>query len=429
MRLLILAYDFPPNGSIGGQRPYGWFKYLKEFGIHPVVVTRHWETVVTPEDTVKPCGKEITITESDEGTLIQVPFLPNLRDRMLLRFGERFSFIRKLFSLWFTLTQYFIPWVDNRRNILTTAKKYLQAHPCDAIIATGEPFILFRYAQLLSKEFRIPWVADYRDGWSTDYTIIASTSKLDKIVNRLFYQPIEQFVLGSCSQITCASPALKRELYELHPEVPCEVIYNGYFEEMFNDINVKPKIQRKPYCISYSGTVYPFQKAEIFLDGLQLLIKEHGLPPSELQVTFMGLEFQQEQRNRIMERHTDLQPFITSTPRIKQSEVIENLRNSDVLLLLANKEFGQIYAKVFEYIAVQAPVLVCENDRGPIESILNESGTGFFADTPAQVAETLHGLMSGAFGISLSQENVKRFTRRDQVRALSALLRRMVGKP
>jgi hypothetical protein len=41
-KLLILAYDFPPYVSVGGLRPYNWFKYLKEFGVEPIVVTRQW---------------------------------------------------------------------------------------------------------------------------------------------------------------------------------------------------------------------------------------------------------------------------------------------------------------------------------------------------------------------------------------------------
>jgi hypothetical protein len=41
-KILILAYDFPPYVSVGGLRPYNWYRYLKEFGIEPIVVTRQW---------------------------------------------------------------------------------------------------------------------------------------------------------------------------------------------------------------------------------------------------------------------------------------------------------------------------------------------------------------------------------------------------
>ena len=44
-KVLILAYDFPPYVSVGGLRPHAWYKYLKEFGVEPIVVTRQWENV------------------------------------------------------------------------------------------------------------------------------------------------------------------------------------------------------------------------------------------------------------------------------------------------------------------------------------------------------------------------------------------------
>ena len=34
-KVLIFAYDFPPYVSVGGLRPYSWYKYLKEYGIEP----------------------------------------------------------------------------------------------------------------------------------------------------------------------------------------------------------------------------------------------------------------------------------------------------------------------------------------------------------------------------------------------------------
>ena len=37
-KVLILAYDFPPYVSVGGLRPYSWYKYFHEFGLYSVFV-------------------------------------------------------------------------------------------------------------------------------------------------------------------------------------------------------------------------------------------------------------------------------------------------------------------------------------------------------------------------------------------------------
>ncbi len=426
MRILILAYDFPPNGSIGGQRPYSWFKYFKEFGIHPVVVTRHWDTVITTQDTIRSCGTEVSVTETDEGTLIRVPYLPNLRDLMLLRYGKRFGLVRKLLSLWFMLAQYFIPWADNKRNMLRAAREHLRIHPCDAIIATGEPFILFRYAQLLAKEFDIPWVADYRDGWSTNYHAEIG-GKIDRFINRHFHSPIERLLLGSCAQVTVAAPAMQSELKALASEVPVATVYNGYFHELFENLSLQKSLHR-PFTIVHSGTLYPYQKAELFLQGLRLFIEKNVLSPAQLQVIFLGLNYQPQQVERVMTSDSFLTPFIGATERMTHSEALEQLAEADVLLMLANRDYKQVYAKVFDYIALGKPVLVCENDHGPIASILTDSGTGLLTETAEEVAEKLGLLMNNAVHLTTNPERIQNFSRRHQASILADLLKDIIKR-
>jgi glycosyltransferase involved in cell wall biosynthesis len=427
MRILILAYDFPPNGSIGGQRPYSWFKYFKQFGIHPVVVTRHWETVVTPDDTIRPCGTKVTVTETDEGTLIRVPFRPNLRDRMLLKFGNRFAVVRKILSLWFSLAQYQIPWADNRRNMLHAAREYLQEHPCDAVIATGEPFILFRYAQLLAEEFRIPWIADYRDGWSTNYHMVNRGGAIN-LINLTIIQKVEQRFTRHSTIVTVTAPSLKKELLTIHASKRIEVVMNGFFEELFTELPIISRDLGMPFIISCSGTLHPYQKLEIFLEGLHLLIKHNDLTPNDIQLVFIGLNYDPQQLERVMEWDSLLSPYIKSTERIAHEDTIGILNSSDLLLLLANQNFGQIYAKVFDYLALGKPVLLCENDHGPLESILTESGTGIVVDTPQQVAEKLDMLLSGKLQVIPRPERLQKFSRSHQTSILANIIKDTLHK-
>ena len=39
MRLLLVTYYFPPSGGAGVQRTLKWVKYLRDFGVEPVVLT------------------------------------------------------------------------------------------------------------------------------------------------------------------------------------------------------------------------------------------------------------------------------------------------------------------------------------------------------------------------------------------------------
>ncbi len=73
MRVLILAYDFPPLVRVGGFRPYSWFRYFHEFGIEPVVITRQWENRYGDDrDYVAPSASDDVIVEQDgHGTIVR----------------------------------------------------------------------------------------------------------------------------------------------------------------------------------------------------------------------------------------------------------------------------------------------------------------------------------------------------------------------
>jgi hypothetical protein len=428
MRLLILAYDFPPNTSVGAQRPYGWFKYLKLYGIEPVVVTRHWDEVRTPEDTIRPCGSEVTVTASEEGTVIRVPYHPNLRDRMLLRFGDRFALVRKMLSLWFMLGQYFVKWADNRRNILDAARAHLNLHPVDAIIATGEPFVLFSYASQLSAEFNVPWVADYRDGWSMNYHSLGN-GRMTTVINEQITKRVEQKVVSSASMITAAARSLKDECCQLFPLIRAHVVMNGFFEEMFNPEKPASSPSGSPFTIIHSGTLYPYQPVEIFLDGLKLNLLENSISPDRLQVVFLGMEYQDSAKKRILKHAPELKAYLSFTERLPHQEAIAVQQRADMLLLLANPDFGQIYAKLFDYIALDKKVLVCQNDRGPVEQIMKEIGTALFADTPQDVSHTLTRMMtSGENTIEAPTEKRRKYSRRHQTGILAGLLKDITTK-
>ena len=167
-KVLILAYDFPPYVSVGGLRPYSWYKYFHEFGIYPIVITRQWANKYGNHlDYIAPGeSNETIVEESDTGTILRTPYKPNLSNRLLLKYGEkRFRILLKAITAWYEFIQ-FLYFVGSKAGLYREAKSFLKNHKVDAILATGEPFILFKYASKLSRKLNIPWVADYRDPWT-----------------------------------------------------------------------------------------------------------------------------------------------------------------------------------------------------------------------------------------------------------------------
>ena len=422
-KVLILAYDFEPLNSIGAQRPLGWFKYFKEFGIHPVVVTRHWNDISEPNDLVKPSKKQSVETEESElGTIIRVPFHPNRRDRILLKHGtEKKAFVRKVLSLIFSVGQYYWTALDNRSALLEEARNQLKTSDYEAIIATGEPFILFRYASLLSSQFGIPWIADYRDGWSQNYAALHAGGSIQKWLNKNVFAAIEKRIVSTASLSTFTVESHQKEVENLVPNLRSEIVMNGYFEELFESLPKHDDVT-KPYTIAYSGTLYPYQELELFLEGFQLAVKAKGLNPKDIQLIFYGLEYQPEPLMRVLGFSDFLIPYIQTTERMPLEDVIVQLNNANALLLLASPAKEQVYAKVFDYIALQKPIILCPNDKGALEKIISDSAKPMIANSASEVKETILNLFENPLGNTETPTVADRYSRRNRAKTMAELV-------
>jgi len=417
-KALILAYDFPPYNSIGGQRPYAWLQHFKEFGIEPIVVTRHWDLPInSPEDCYLPSIHRSVETETtDYGTIIRVPFNPNLRDRLISRTGIFASLARKALSLAQLLTEHSFAFFDNKRTLYEGARQYLAKNKVDVIIATGEPFILFSYTCRLSKEFGTPWIGDYRDGWSTNYNM-SFVGIAGKFQHWLMNQ-IEKKTASTSTLLTTAAPSFSEEIAALvgrnSDDIP--VIYNGYFEEKFKDLDNVPLKQK--FSIAHAGTLYSFQRVETFLNGFNLFLEQY--PSAEIEVTFYGLNFYPAQIARV--KAASGKAEVVFTDKMPHDEILKELASSHIQLLLATPEKHQIYAKVFDYIATGRPILMVENDNGPLEEILENRENATVLSSAEFVAQYLNHVYFNPDLQATIMNTDNTFTRRNQTRRFAELI-------
>lgn len=423
-KALILAYDFPPFNSIGAQRPYAWFKHFREFGIEPVLVTRHWDREITgPDDCNLPTlNSEVTEEQTEFGTLIRAPFFPSLRDRLISKTDLPTVLFRKVLSVWQLVTEHYFESSDNKTPIYKAAHSYLSKNKVDVIIACGEPFVLFRYASELSKDFGIPWTGDYRDGWSTNYRW--DDAKVYGLIQKSVQQRVEKRVTESASMLTTAAPSFSKRIAKLtgRNEDSIPVVYNGYFEDMFEGLEDIP--EKKIFHIVHAGTLYYFQRVETFLNGVNHFLEKH--PDAEIETTFFGLNFYPAQIDRI--RTAAGKAAVKFTDKIPHRKMLEELASSHLQLLVATPEKHQIYGKVFDYLASGRPTLMVENDKGPLEWILSHQGNSYNASSSQEVCNCIEDLY-------LNREKTKRlprgenqFSRRKQTERFANLILGILNK-
>jgi glycosyltransferase involved in cell wall biosynthesis len=311
-------------------------------------------------------------------------------------------------------TEFCIPFFDAKYGIYKTALNVCKKDEFSYIIATGEPFILFKYASKISRKTAVPWIADYRDGWSTNYNYSA--------FQRMFFSGIEKCVIRSCSCITTVSEEFQQQCAERHNK-QVYVVMNGF--EPIAENFTQNRQSSEHFCMSFAGTLYPYQQIEMCADALRMCKKE---VLNTMKIQWIGLNFYPEQKQRIRNLFSEILVHQVFTDRIPQKDVISLLHKSSVLLLPASDIKKQVYAKVFDYLQVQRTIFLFPSDNGTLQEIIDNTSSGLsFAH-----AEDLHKGFMAAFdewkqnGFVESQTHtIEQYSRKNQAHKFVQILQDM----
>jgi len=369
-KAIILCNDFPPINSIGAERPLSWYKYFRNFGIEPIVITKNWiPNNITAFNNI---SNERSVENTDLGTIIRSVKSSTPSLVWYDKFGLRISFIRKALTFGEKILSFLSIKFDQHKNIYKEARFYLKNNKVDIIITTGEPFLLFRYGYLLKKEFNIKWVADYRDGWYLNHV----TSINKDIFTKLFrkYELIfEKKYSLKADLITTVDPHMASRLSKLLKQ-DVKVVYNGFWKYENDFIRIK---NNKKLIISHTGTLTIGQRVETLLEALLSLLKENKISSNDIEVNFIGLNYFPKQVSRLENYHPLLKKIIKTTDRLsKEKATLRNLE-SDYLLNFTDPNLSAIYAKTYNYIACKRPILVIPDDNALLGKIITENNLGF----------------------------------------------------
>ena len=380
---------------MGGLRPFSWLKYFPAFGVQPIVVTRQWANAYGNElDYIAPghCQYDVIEQEGD-GYVIRTPYQPNLSNRLLLKYGaSRFRLLRKTITAFYELAQFLLP-VGPKRNIYKGARNYLKENKVDAIIATGDPFVLFHYAHKLSEEFNTPWIADYRDPWSTGIKI--EKKRLLKFI----ITSIEQRIVKSAALVTTVSTYFKEKIEPLIKNKEIKIITNGFDDAIIKLPNNTNK--NEILKIGYAGTIYSWHPLSEFLRCISKINKYYKV----VEVHLIGTE---KIRNECYAKYPQLEDSIFFLPKMEHSNVLIKLKEMDLLLLF--NDFPIVGTKVYEWIALQRPILFCFEElhnhnrhmfsdaiikrHKPQIEIIKNLGAGYVVKNEAELLNVLSQLIN-----------------------------------
>jgi len=421
-KVLIITYHFPPRPTVASLRPLGLARYLPEFGWEAIILTAalpgrpnpQFEVVETQHRDSLGWAKRLFKLDPEQTLMAQIAQL-----KRKLRIRSERSPLDILLAAIGEITAYPDPQKGWRAYAVEAGKDILQRHSIDAIISTSPPVTSHIIAKELKGEFKIPWVADFRDLWTQNYYY--PYSPLRKRVER----KLELNTLSVADVLVAASQPAAGDLHSLHKQKPVHSIPNGFDPA---EVNTTPGNLTDKFTITYTGNLYPGkQSPEPLFTALRDLISQGSINASDIEVRFYGA------RAGWIDKQAEcygLTAIVRQFGMVPREIALNKQRESQLLLLLKwndSKQRGVYSAKVFEYLAARRPVLAVGGFPDVVDQLLDETKAGVSGQTGEEIKALLLRLyqeykLTGAVSYSGDEAEIDNYSGREMAKKFASIL-------
>ncbi|MCD4734022.1 glycosyltransferase [bacterium] len=307
-----------------------------------------------------------------------------------------------------------------QRRALTLARQ----NRYSVVWTTSPPASSHLIGLALSRQLGLPWVADFRDSWTTGPFFNPLTPP-----HRWWNRRLERQVVESADAVVFATPTMAENYRRTYPTAAdrFSVITNGYDETDFAELSVE---QADPgtVTIGHAGTFYGPRKPDAFLTALEQVGREH--PRAKLHFVEIGSSSQENETtlNRFAEEHPHL---ITRRGNLSHHQALATLNRCQILLLVIGRQLGSetiLTGKLFEYLRLGKQILAC-CPPGDAADLLRELGVGVIADPDSyqEIAAALRKLLKAPDTL-ITTERIQRFERGMLARRWAQLFSRLQRK-
>jgi hypothetical protein len=319
------------------------------------------------------------------------------------------------------------------------AREFLKNNKVDVILATGDPFVLFSFASKLSKEYSIPWIADYRDPWSQSF------SAKKGIIQRKIDYFFEKKIVRSAHSIITVDLLFKLKLAQLFPTKQLTILPNG-FDSIEIDKTKQIQQNNKQLTFSFIGTIYSWHPLNQLLSSFSIFTKEN--PQFNFLIKFYGINNMEIIEERTKKLFPELIDKLIFLPKIPNGELLQLVSNDNVLLLFNYYQFTG--TKVYDYLGLKRKILLCfENDNEALKlkdqyyfktietdicpqiDIINETNAGIIVKDAVHLKEVLKELYAEfqeTGKIACDSIGVEKYSRKIQVERLASLIKSIVSQ-
>ncbi|WP_066890627.1 glycosyltransferase family protein [Clostridium nigeriense] len=387
--VLFIAYHFPPIGGSGVQRSLKYVKYLPSNGYNPIVATvKEGHNFAYDYGMLKEIPENVKVYRSNSGEMLWLreiiekvnEFLSKLRTSSKEEVVEEnkgnsenkdtikdkiFRYLEYNYYVPDTKIRWYKHAIRNIKNII------LKENKIDVIYSTSAPYTDHLIAMEIKKKTNKPWVADFRDPWIGNDSIMGRYS--EKRIKKEKEMELQVVTLADIV-INVTDPIT--EMYKKrYPQFKNKfiTITNGF------DGGDKDSIKRynnTKFKISYAGLLDSSRTPKSLIIALENIFSKNQELAKDLVVDFTGY-VSDDLINMI--NNSKISKNINVNSYVEHKEILNIMANSNINLIILpdiEESKGVFTGKIFDYILAERPILGIMPDDGVAAKLINENNIG-----------------------------------------------------
>jgi hypothetical protein len=391
MKLLVVANPYPPMASAGTTRVVRFLRHLPEHGWEPTVLAAR-----ASGPTAVPPGARVVRAP--------VPW-----PRRLLGGGPRSSRINN----WACVPDPYVGWVGPA---VWKGRELARGERFDAVFSSSPRPSVHLVAAALARLTGLPWLADYRDPWST-----YQFRKFPTAAHEAANARLETWALRRAAAVTAVNRPILDDLVARHPWLAGRghVLPNGFDRaETPEGVSLG-----EGFWLVHTGRLYGReQQVSAFLTALAAL-------PPDVKALFVGVD---ESRVRPDADRLGLGDRVRVEPLVPLTVALGYQRAASALLLVNGRRPESMSSKVFEYLQAGRPVFAISPAGSAARALFDEVGGGtcVLPDAPmaAALKDFVAAVRAGAAPVA-EPEALGRYELGRLTAELAGLLDALAGQP
>lgn len=261
--------------------------------------------------------------------------------------------------------------------LLKESKGVIDANDIDIIIASHPYLVTLRTAAKLSKIYDIPWIADMRDGITSNLF----SPYLDFPLLKYFQGQVEKTILKSASKVVVINNLLSITL-------KCDDGKKFVISNAFSSRKNKNFVQRTDTInLAYAGSVKDGHLYKPFLDGLKLYLESHS---KSIKFNYFGRDFH---RLALYAKEIGInEDIMIDHGFLDIDSVAKHLDTSDLLVMFGWRgRLSRTYqsGKIFDYIKAGRPILGVSDLDSCLGEQIKDCNLGYISICSQEIARFL----------------------------------------